>query len=212
MSGSALATTVLSAGIEPTTIGGAGMATMAAVLLAAVFAVAAVTKAIAPAATAAELADLGLPAPGLLARVVPPSELAIAVALLIAPRVGAMAAGLALSAFTAVLIATIRSGRVVSCGCLGSLSRQPVSSATVVRNLCLLAMAGAVATTTRLSVPDVESVVVATLLVLVALIASQLLAMFKATDRIWSVELAGETGPTAHRNPATRFSDEGMMT
>ena len=170
----------------------AALASLAAMLLALVFATAAVTKLIAPKAAASEFSDLGLPSPGLLARLVPAVELTVAAALIVRPPLGATAAAILLCAFTAVLIATIRSGRTVSCGCLGALSRQPVTAATVARNFAFLAMTGLAAAVPSLSVPDLPAVMVMTLSCALAGLVVQLMATRQTIGRIWSVELAGE--------------------
>ena len=65
-----------------------GSATVMAVGLAAVFTLAAITKLMAPAATAAEFKQLGLPGAAGLARAVPAAELLIATALVVAPPLG----------------------------------------------------------------------------------------------------------------------------
>ncbi len=113
----------------------------AAYLLAAVLAVAALTKLRRPAAVAADFGELGLVAPNALARVVPVLELACAALLVIVPAWGGIASFALLAAFTAVLVNVIRSGRVVACRCFGALTDEPVSPRTLARNAALLALA-----------------------------------------------------------------------
>lgn len=115
--------------------------TLAALALAVVLAVAAVTKARRPAATADDFASLGLAAPGPLARIVPAAEAACAVALVIVPAWGGVAAFALLAAFTAVLVPVVRSGRIVNCSCFGGVGSRPVSAWTLARNAVLLALA-----------------------------------------------------------------------
>ncbi len=175
------------------------LAPLAALLVALVFAVAAVTKLGDQPSSVADFAALGLPAPAALARVVPPAELAIAALLLIAPAVGATLASLALMAFTAVLAAALRAGRRVSCGCLGPLSRKPVSTATLGRNAGLIALAVLAAATPAPTgvlptLPAADVVLAVGPLVLLAALGAQILALRAQLGRIWSVELAGEPG------------------
>ncbi|MEL6981732.1 MAG: MauE/DoxX family redox-associated membrane protein [Actinomycetota bacterium] len=184
------------------------LAPVAGLLLAAVFALAAATKAVDHGATTSEFAALGLPRPALLARIVPPAEVGIAVALVARPAAGALLATLALLAFSAVLIAALRTGRSVSCGCLGALSREPVSVTTLVRNAGFLALAALAATgptPTGLSValPSLELGLTTGTALLLALLSHQLLALRAQIGRLWSVELAGEA-PTRGRGRSGR--------
>ncbi len=170
-----------------------GIASVMAVALAGVFAYAAYNKIIDPDRTAAEFKALLVPAPATLARVVPVVELGVAIVLVIWPRLGATLAASLLGAFTTLLVVTVRSGRTVSCGCLGAKSGQPVTMATVARNFVLLAMAMAALSVPTLSMPDLASLLVmGSVTVLLAMIA-QLAALRHTIGRIWSVELAGET-------------------
>lgn len=172
----------------------AGLATIMTVTLAAVFALAAGSKIRRPRGD--EMHALGLPYPRALAVVVPIVELATAIALLVAPRSGAVAAIVLLAAFTAVLVRTIRSGRGVSCGCLGSLSDEPVTWTTVLRNGALAVMAVVVAAATsgpdRLTGPDLPAVLAFVGYVVVVSLSGQLLATRQQLGRLWSVQLAGE--------------------
>ena len=169
-----------------------GVASIVAVALAGVFLVAAVTKIIAPETTSREFRQLGLPGARMLARLVPPLELLVAVALVLTPSIGALLAAAALVAFTAVLASALRAGREVSCGCLGSLSSQQVSWVTVARNVVLMAMAALAGTTPQLVRPGLDSVITASMLMLISMLVVHLLAMWQSIGRIWSVQLAGE--------------------
>lgn len=184
------------------------LAPVAGLALAAVFVVAAVTKLADRDGTTEEFANLGLPAPGLLARVVPPAELIVAALLLTRPNVGALTATVALLAFSAVLLAVLRSGRSVSCGCLGSLSDKPVSAATLVRNGALITLAALASTGPNpaglaLALPAVEVALAAGTAALLGLVGHQVLALRNQIGRLWSVELAGEAptrgGRRSHR-------------
>lgn len=55
----------------------------------------------------------------------------------------AAAAVALLAAFTLVVVQRLRAHDPEPCGCFGELSRRPVSTRTLVRNLALLALAGA---------------------------------------------------------------------
>ncbi len=128
-----------------------------AVILAAVFAVAAVAKARQPEATARSLADFGIPAPALVARGLPVAELALAAALVAVPRPAAWAALALLVGFSTVLAVGRRHGVTTPCACLGSGSGRasgraseaaaepPTPAAELVRN-GLLAAAAVLAT------------------------------------------------------------------
>lgn len=116
-----------------------------ALILAAVFVVAAGAKLRSPRATAAELAELRLRFPAVLAWLLPAVELGVAATLVAAPAWGGIVAFALLAAFTAVLVGVVRSGRSVSCRCFGGLSTKPISRTTLARNGALLAMAAGAA-------------------------------------------------------------------
>lgn len=122
---------------------------VARLLLAAVFAVAAVGKLAGRPRTLATLADFGVPEPlrRPLAIALPLAELAIAVALLPAATAAwaALAAALLLAVFTAAVTRTLLQGREVDCNCFGSLGPSRISRWTLARNVILLVLAGGVA-------------------------------------------------------------------
>lgn len=170
---------------------------LSALTLALVFALAAVTKLLAPGRTAEEFAALDLPRPAAAARIVPPIELALAAGLLLRPALAAPAALALLVAFTAVLARVVRSGRSVTCGCLGPLSRRPVTGRTLARNgllmaLAVLVMAASATSDATPALPDPALLVAGgTAAALVGLVA-QLWLLRAQIGRLWSVELAGE--------------------
>ena len=170
-----------------------GIASTMALFLAFVFSAAAVTKALNPNATSSEFAQLKVPAPRLLARVIPLVELATAAGLLLRPRSGALVAVMLLLSFTVVIGASLRAGRSVSCGCLGALSREPISYLTVARNVGLVVMAAAASATSSLSWPDAPSAMAALSAVLLGALVLHLFELRQEIGRIWSVELAGES-------------------
>ena len=121
----------------------------ARLLLAAVFAVAAVGKLVGRTRTVETLAEFGVPEsirrPTAIA--LPLAELAVAVALLPAATAawGALAAVLLLAAFTAAVARVLLQGREVDCNCFGSLGPSRISRWTAARNALLLVLAGGVA-------------------------------------------------------------------
>lgn len=106
----------------------------AAVLLAGVFAWAGASKLLQRDRTTRTFAAFGLPAPSVLSTAVPGIELLLALGLLLIPAVAAYAALALLAAFTTFLVRAVRAGSHVGCGCFGSSSTAPVSSADVLRN------------------------------------------------------------------------------
>ena len=120
--------------------------------LAAVFALAAVTKLGRREETESTLAAFGIPA-GLrrpVAVALPLAELAVAVALLPAASApyAAVAAVLMLAAFTLAVGRVLIRGDQVECNCFGSLGSDEVSRSTLVRDLALLVPAAFLATVT----------------------------------------------------------------
>jgi len=165
----------------------------AAVVLAAVFGVAGAAKAARPRRTARAFAGLGVPLPGLLARVAPAAELLLAAALLVRPRLGGGAALVALAAFSAVLAAALRRGERVSCGCFGAAGSAPVSAADLVRNALLgVLAAAALAVPGPAGVPGLAGIVAATAALVAGLVTVALVRLRATTGPLLAV--AG-TGP-----------------
>ncbi len=171
-----------------------GISSLAAVGLAAVLLWAAGAKLLRPTETAADFRQLGLPAPMLLARLVPLVEIATALLLLMAPGWGGVVGFALLAGFTALLLAVVRSGRVVSCGCFGSSSTEPVSMVEVARNGLLLLAAAVAATSTGLVRPALPDLVVVSTTAIVGLLLLQLLALSRVAGGLFGAELAGELG------------------
>lgn len=117
-----------------------GMA--AAGVLAATFAWAGAAKLGRPSETAAGFAALGLGAAAALARIVPALELLLAVALLVAPRIGGAVALVLLAAFCVVLVRALRRGVKVRCACFGQAGGPALSVVDLVRNGLLGLLAG----------------------------------------------------------------------
>jgi hypothetical protein len=137
----------------------AGAATVCAVILAAVFGWAALAKALRHRPTTVAFAELGLPAPGVLATAVPAGEALVALTLLLRPAVGAALALAALAAFSLVIVRALGRGTAGGCGCFGSRRVEPVSPADVVRNGLLAGFAAVGTGTTRLVMPGGAAVV-----------------------------------------------------
>jgi hypothetical protein len=169
-----------------------GMASLSATALALVLAWAAVAKGIRPRATTIEFRQLGLPLPGVLARLVPIIEVVVAILLVLTPGWGGVFAFALLAGFTTLLVSIIRSGRVVSCGCFGSTSNEPVSINEVTRNLVLLTLAAGAASITDLKRPALPETILFTTGLLLAALAVQLVAFYRTTGAFWRTELAGE--------------------
>ena len=138
-----------------------GLGYAAALVLAAVFVRAGAAKLARPATTATSFVALGVPAAGFAARAVPVVELLVAVALLAAPRAGALGALALLIPFTAVLARAVRTGSQAPCNCFGAARVDPVSAVDVVRNVLLAALALTAVTATTPVVPGAPAVVVA---------------------------------------------------
>jgi len=165
----------------------------AAAVLAAVFGVAGAAKAARPRATARAFAGLGVPLPGLLARVAPVAELVLAAALVVRPRLGGAAALVALIAFSAVLAAALGRGEPVSCGCFGAAGSAPVTAADLVRNALLGVLAAAALTVPGpAGVPGLAGAVAATAAVVAGLVTIALVRLRAAAGPLLAVP---ETGP-----------------
>lgn len=111
--------------------------------LAAAFAYSAGTKVTRPTAFTAGLAAFGVPAPRVVAHVVPPVEAGLAVALVALPGQAwpAFLAVAFLALLTGAVVANLVAGRAVPCPCFDPHGGRPVSTATLARNGALLALA-----------------------------------------------------------------------
>jgi hypothetical protein len=124
---------------------GATIALVARITLAAAFGLSAATKLTRPAEFARALAHFGIPAAGVVGRVLPPVEAALAVAL-VAVRGSAWPAFLAiavLAVFTGAVVVNLAGGDPAPCPCFGppGAGARPVSAATVARNGYLIGLA-----------------------------------------------------------------------
>jgi uncharacterized membrane protein YphA (DoxX/SURF4 family) len=112
------------------------------VCLAAVFAVAAVAKAMGFRRTTQSFRSLRIPLPHVAAIGVPMLEAIAAALLIVRPRFGATLALVLLIVFTAFLASRLREGQQIRCSCFGALGDDTVSTTTMLRN-ALLILAGA---------------------------------------------------------------------
>ncbi len=167
-------------------------ATLSAVVLAAVLATAAAVKLTSLRKTADEFAALGLGRSMALPAAIGAAEIGAAVALILRPLLGATVAGMLLVAFTGVVTWALASDKQASCGCFGPLSSEPVSTATVVRNAGLLALAVLAGMRPSLAPPDLAASVAISVGALTALVLVQAAMTAQRLGRLWSVELAGE--------------------
>ncbi len=114
---------------------------VAALALAGLLGWAAVAKLRRRRATIASFQDLRLPAPSVLAVVVPVVEAFVAAALVLRPRLGGWPALLLLAAFSIVIVRAVAAGAEAPCACFGSGGGRPVSTRELVRNAVLAALA-----------------------------------------------------------------------
>jgi uncharacterized membrane protein YphA (DoxX/SURF4 family) len=120
-----------------------GIGYVAAVVVAAVFATAAIAKLRDLRQTSADFDRLGLPNPDVFARIVPLAELGVALLLLIVPAGGAIAALVTLAFFTTFLVGRLRAGVTAPCACFGTAAKAPLSGIEIARNVGLMVLAAA---------------------------------------------------------------------
>ena len=170
----------------------------AALVLAAVFAWAAVAKLRTPHETAQSFRGLGLPAAAALARAVPLAELAVSAGLLLAPAVVAWPALALVLAFSMVIARAVAAGSTVACACFGTAAprgdaARPVSVVELVRNAGLGALAivasGSAAGAVRTSLP---ALVVVTVLVALARVAFAAVDLRRLGGHVFTTPLPGE--------------------
>lgn len=167
------------------------LAAAAAWLLGGVLAWAAVAKLRDPDGTAATFTQLGLPAPGALGRLVPGAELATAALLVAVPALGATAAVVLLSGFTALLASVVRGGESVACGCFGSSAAEPVTGRDLLRNAALLATA-VLALASPGGVPSLPAVLAVGAAAATVVMALGLLRLRDELGVVWATTLPGE--------------------
>ena len=112
----------------------------AAAVLAIMFMIAAGSKLRDPSATRKNLRNFGLPNPRLLAVVLPMTEGATALLLVVNPRTGGPCAVALLAAFTTLITGRLMAGHHDACGCFGAWSNRPLSWKDIARNLVLIGL------------------------------------------------------------------------
>ncbi len=131
----------------------AGLASIAAVVLAIVFVVSAIAKAADLERTITGMADLGLPGPGPLTVVTIAVEMVLAVGLLFRPGWTGLAAVAVLAAFTVALVEIRQRGNTAPCHCFGARLDTPVGRGEIARNGALIVLAVLATQTDRLVGP-----------------------------------------------------------
>ena len=169
-----------------------GVAYPSAVVLAAVFLYAGASKVTDPRAAGASLRALAVPAPAFTARMLPLVELAVALALLVAPAVGGVLALIALSAFSAVLAVRIRGGSAAPCGCFGATSQEPASSVELLRNGLLAALAVTALFAPGPGRPTFEATVTVSALTIAGTITVSLSRLRQQVGAVWTNREARE--------------------
>lgn len=130
-----------------------GLGYSAAIVLAVMFAVAALTKLRDRDGTAASFATLGVPNPTSAAKFLPLPELTAAALLIVVPFVGGLVVLVLLALFTTFVVGRLRAGVVAPCACFGNASSQPLSWVTVARNVLMGALAVLTLAATRPTLP-----------------------------------------------------------
>lgn len=175
-------------------IGGA-----AAVVLAVVFAWAAVAKLTARRETTWSFRGLRLPAAPMLAIAVPLAELGVAVGLCVAPASVAWVALALVLAFTFVIARAVAAGSTVTCACFGAGpsrvdEQRPVSVVELVRNAGLGGLAivatGSAPGPLRTTLP---ALVIVTVVVALARVAFAAVDLRRLGGHVFSTPLPGET-------------------
>jgi uncharacterized membrane protein YphA (DoxX/SURF4 family) len=171
----------------------------AALVLAAVFAWAAVAKFRTPDETAASFHGLGLPAAAVLAKAVPVVELAVAAGLIVVPAATSWIALALVVAFSLVIVRAVAAGSTVTCACFGAAgaatddTARPVSTVEVVRNAGLGALAivasGAAPGTLRTSLP---ALVIVSVLVALSRVGFAAADLRRLGGHVLSTPLPGE--------------------
>jgi thiol-disulfide isomerase/thioredoxin len=123
----------------------------ARLLLAGMFAVAALTKLSDRGGTRRAVTAFGVPraAAAFVGSALIAGEFGVAALLVAEPRTGAMAALLALAGFSVAALVSLARGRAIECHCFGRLSSAPLGWPTLARNGCFAALAASIALDSR---------------------------------------------------------------
>jgi hypothetical protein len=153
-----------------------GVGYVAALVLAAIFAVAALSKLRSREATVHSFEELGVPNPASAARLLPFPELAASVLLVVVPAVGGMVVLVLLAFFTTFLVNRLRAGVEAPCACFGAPGGRPLSWLTRGRNAMLAVLALAALLTMRPAMPTPLDVIVVLAPAMVVTIVSSVAA------------------------------------
>lgn len=151
-----------------------GLPYLAALVLAAAFAIAAIAKWRDRPGTARAFRALGVPRPWTSARLVPGVEATLAVGLVVTPSGAAGVALALLVAFTVFLVGRLRAGVHAPCSCFGGWGTGSLGPADVVRNGWLLLAALVALGGARPEVPTPLAVVAALLCLTAAVVSIRL--------------------------------------
>ncbi|MDQ4132998.1 MAG: hypothetical protein M3179_07265 [Actinomycetota bacterium] len=110
-------------------------------VLAALFVWAGAAKLARPRLTAVGFRSLGVPAPDALARIVPATELLLAVLLVATPPIGGLTALVLLAGFSVMLARALRAGVTTGCACFGTTPSRPMSRRDLLRNAAFAVLA-----------------------------------------------------------------------
>jgi hypothetical protein len=153
-----------------------GVGYVAALVLAAIFAVAALSKLRSREATVRSFEELGVPNPASAARLLPFPELAASVLLVAVPAVGGMVVLVLLAFFTTFLVNRLRAGVEAPCACFGAAGGRPLSWLTLGRNAMLAVLALLSLLTMRPAVPTPLDVIILLAPTLAATVVSSVAA------------------------------------
>lgn len=178
------------------------LAQAAALVLAGVFAFAAVAKGRDQVTTMASFRGLGLPAPTIMATVVPLGEVVVALGLLAVPTAMAWPALALLVAFSVVIVRAIASGSTVSCACFGggahgAADDRPVSTLELVRNAGLGGLAIVASGVGEGSAlwPSLPAAVIVTVVVALARVGFGAVELRRLGGHVFSTPLPGDCRP-----------------
>lgn len=161
------------------------LAYLSGVVVAATLGWAGVSKLGTPDLVAARFRELGLgPASGVLAIVVPPTELLVALALVTVPSVGGLAAAALLAMFSVVLVRVAGREEPIGCACFGGTSDRPVGPIDLLRNAALVG-ASLFAMTSTPTAPALPAVVIVSLATLAGLMIVTLADLRREVGTLW---------------------------
>jgi putative oxidoreductase len=169
-----------------------GLAYLAALTLALVFAYSAVGKFRDAHPTRRALDAARLPAGRVIAKAVPVVELCTSLLLVMRPSTGAAVAVVLLTIFTLFLAYLLLRGIDVSCGCFGAKASSSVSSIDLVRNVFLFVLAAAAVSISRPSAVTLEDLMVATTTIAIGVVFLTAMSTRRTLGQLFDNRLPGE--------------------